>query len=180
MTWLPPACNALILSELGNRGTRLAALLKPVECRKSPAVAALGARLESVLELLAQLITIIKPPANSLLPVLRVAGQALTLQKHELLQLKATGGCTLSPWWHLCLSVCNMPAANAILVLRICFSAPNPRATMQWSILDQQAAVPTNPCWGAWLRWCGRAMQASLWLPLITSLPCASSSWTSC
>ena len=54
-------------------------------------MAAFGHRLESLLELMAQLIAIIKPPANSLLPVLRIAAQALTLQQHDLLQLKATG-----------------------------------------------------------------------------------------
>ena len=100
-------------------------------------MAALGARLESVLELLAQLITIIKPPANSLLPVLRVAGQALTLQKHELLQLKATGTCTLSPWWPLCLN-------SLALCCKSSFQHQTPvPACAWWSIPDQQAAVPT-------------------------------------
>ena len=44
-----------------------------------------------MLELLALLITIVKPQGNSLLPVLRVAAQALTIHKHDLLQLKSTG-----------------------------------------------------------------------------------------
>ena len=70
-------------------------------CRMPEAATALAGRLESVLELLGQLLATFRPPANALLPVLRVAGQTLTLQGLQLLQMKATGetaGRRLAAW----------------------------------------------------------------------------------
>ena len=59
--------------------------------RLSSAASALASRLEGALELLGQLIGTFRPPASVLLPVLRVAGQALTVQGLHLLQHKAAG-----------------------------------------------------------------------------------------
>lgn len=78
-------------------------------CRLPEAAAALAGRLETILELLGQLICTFRPPVNSLLPVLSIAGQTLTLPGLHLLQQKATGASLCTTCWYC------MPLAMQLL-----------------------------------------------------------------
>ena len=55
-------------------------------------------RLEVILQLIAQLMSVVQLQQNTLLPMLRVACQTLTVQGLDLLQIKAAGSATLQSY----------------------------------------------------------------------------------
>lgn len=57
----------------------------------TPAAASLLGRMQAALQMLAQLLGCVRLQGNSLLPMLRVACQTLTVQGLEVLQLAAVG-----------------------------------------------------------------------------------------